>query len=92
VCERAGSREVEGLRATSLTTLVQMVGNGIGSTLLPRSAADVLLKGGDVVGIPFRSQAPGRTVGLAWRKGSSRSALFGALATIFAEAGRKLLG
>lgn len=68
-----------------------MVGNGIGSTLLPKSAADALLKGGDVIGIPFRSKAPGRTIGFVWRKGSSRSAVFVVLAEIFAEAGRRLV-
>src|SRR5882724_3903987 len=40
VCDRAGTRETE-LRATSLSTLAQMVSSGAGITLLPQIAVDV---------------------------------------------------
>ena len=66
----AGSHGREEVRATSLETLRQMVGMGLGLTLLPALSID----GGarqtrKAVEIrPFKSPPPGRTIGLAWRK------------------------
>ncbi len=66
--------------ATSLSTLVQMVATGAGITLLPESALEVELRGGDeLVALPLRP-ARGRTLGLAWRRRSARSAEFAELA------------
>lgn len=70
VCDLAGAREAEAIRATSISTLVQMVANGLGVTLLPESAAPHELRGGDVVGLRFADVAPTRTIGLATRKSS----------------------
>ena len=42
-CDLKGSTELAEVRATSLPTLVQMVAGGLGITLLPESAADVLV-------------------------------------------------
>ena len=69
VCGREG-RASEEVRATSLETLRQMVGMGIGVTLIPRLAAPVNLK---VIhdGVAVKPLAPpgaGRTIALAWRK------------------------
>ena len=77
VCDRAGAREATGLRATSLGTLVQMVANGLGSTLLPELALPVLLRPDlGMVTRRFRAPAPSRSIGLAWRPGSPRRAEF----------------
>ena len=60
-------------RASSLATLVQMVATGAGTTLLPKSAVEVELRGSkEVVAIPFRKPEPFRTIGLAWRRRSPR--------------------
>lgn len=63
-----GSREE--VRATSLETLRQMVGMGLGMTLLPalsvEAAPRVSKKAVEIR--PFRAPAPGRTIGLVWRK------------------------
>lgn len=75
VCDRGGARESSELRATSLGTLVQMVANGLGATLLPETAVGVELR--SELGMRarrFRTPAPGRTVGMAWRRGSARAA------------------
>jgi LysR family hydrogen peroxide-inducible transcriptional activator len=65
-----GSRGREEVRATSLETLRQMVGMGLGLTLLPALAVDagprVSKKSVEIR--PFKSPPPGRTIGLAWRK------------------------
>jgi LysR family hydrogen peroxide-inducible transcriptional activator len=65
-----GSRGREEVRATSLETLRQMVGMGLGLTLLPALAVDAGPRVGkkSVEIRPFKSPPPGRTIGLAWRK------------------------
>ncbi len=52
------ARDTDGFEATSLPTLVQMVDNGLGTTLLPTLAVDAgLLHGTDIVIRPLRSDA-----------------------------------
>ncbi|MDI3469418.1 MAG: hydrogen peroxide-inducible gene activator [Pseudolabrys sp.] len=68
-----------GLGATSLTTVMQMVANGFGVTLVPQIAADTELCDRRVRVLRFAAPAPGRTIGLAWRKTSPRRADFEAL-------------
>lgn len=63
----AKSREVE-FRATSLTTLVQMVAGGSAVTLLPELAVNVEARGLKLR--KFSDPAPHRTIVLAWRKTS----------------------
>lgn len=71
VCRLAGAHEAAELRATSLGTLVQMVANNLGTTLLPASAAPDAPAG--VVTRPFVKPPPSRRVGLVWRRSSPRS-------------------
>jgi LysR family transcriptional regulator, hydrogen peroxide-inducible genes activator len=65
-----GSRGREEVRATSLETLRQMVGMGLGLTLLPALAVDAGPRTSKkAVEIrPFKAPPPGRTIGLVWRK------------------------
>jgi LysR family hydrogen peroxide-inducible transcriptional activator len=59
--------------ASSLATIVQMVANGYGVTLLPEMAiASELHSGGDIRLLRFRAPEPKREIGLAWRKTSPR--------------------
>jgi LysR family hydrogen peroxide-inducible transcriptional activator len=74
------------LGATSLATVMQMVANGYGVTLLPHIAVDVELRDERVKLLRFAEPAPGRTVGLAWRRTSPRKADFVALGQIINEA------
>src|ERR1700754_1878359 len=73
------------LGATSLTTVMQMVANGYGVTLLPRVAVDVELRDERVKLLRFAEPAPGRTVGLAWRRTSPRKADFVALGQLITD-------
>ncbi len=57
-------------RATSLPTLVQMVGAGIGITILPRIAVAAEARRSRLAVRDFDAPAPGRTIVLAWRKRS----------------------
>lgn len=69
VCGARQDRREE-VRATSLETLRQMVGLGLGVTLLPALAVDaaprVSKKAVEVR--PFKGPPPGRTIALVWRK------------------------
>jgi LysR family hydrogen peroxide-inducible transcriptional activator len=60
----------EGLDASSLSTLVQMVGAGIGVTLIPEMAVAVETRSASVSVARFKNPQPSRTVGMIWRKTS----------------------
>jgi LysR family hydrogen peroxide-inducible transcriptional activator len=70
LCAHAGAKET-GFRATSLATLVQMVSASGGVTLLPSIALPVENRRGQLTVRPFASPGPGRTLALAWRRGSA---------------------
>jgi LysR family hydrogen peroxide-inducible transcriptional activator len=70
LCHRARAEELE-LRATSLATLAQMVAAGEGVTLLPEMAVEVEARRAGLAVRPFAEPAPGRTIVLAWRRGSA---------------------
>lgn len=62
-----------GFQATSLHTLVQMVDNGLGVTVLPKMAVDGgILRGLRVDFRPFSSPRASRQIALLWRKSSRR--------------------
>jgi LysR family hydrogen peroxide-inducible transcriptional activator len=81
---RSSRRDVS-LGATSLATVLQMVANGYGITLLPRVAVDVELRDERVKLLRFADPEPGRTVGLAWRRTSPRKVDFAALGQLIIE-------
>ena len=84
VCSAQGASELGDFRATSLSTLTQMVTGGGVMTLLPELARDVETRGRrDLAVRPFRPPAPHRTIGLAWRPSSPRQEEFRALADSF---------
>jgi LysR family hydrogen peroxide-inducible transcriptional activator len=61
--------------ATSLATLVQMVGSGLGVSLLPAMAVRAGLTDNMPVAVrPLSAGAPTRKIVVAWRSGSSRGA------------------
>lgn len=60
----------EGLDGSSLSTLVQMVGAGIGVTLIPEMAVPVETRSAPVSVAHFKNPQPSRTVGMIWRKTS----------------------
>ncbi|XDB00118.1 LysR substrate-binding domain-containing protein [Sulfitobacter sp. LCG007] len=68
--------------ASSLSTLVQMVGAGIGVTLIPEMALGVELRSADVSVSRFRDPVPQRTIGMAWRKASPLAPRLGQIADV----------
>ncbi|BCW87967.1 Hydrogen peroxide-inducible genes activator [Alphaproteobacteria bacterium SO-S41] len=76
-CGVHASRHDDAFEATSLMTLVQMVDNGLGVTLLPQMAVSRgLLKGTGLMTRPLSGDAPAREIALVWRKGTMRRAEF----------------
>ncbi|SES97230.1 LysR substrate-binding domain-containing protein [Stigmatella erecta] len=72
LCTRVGAHEVD-FRATSLTTLAQMVMAAGSVTLLPQLAVSRENRQGQLVVRPFAPPGPGRTLVLAWRPGHPRA-------------------
>jgi LysR family hydrogen peroxide-inducible transcriptional activator len=89
VCMREGAIESP-YRATSLSTLVQMVGAGLGLTLLPSSALAVESARAPVRAVPFRDPAPGRTLRLVWAEHARREPLLERVAERLTSAFRNL--
>jgi LysR family hydrogen peroxide-inducible transcriptional activator len=65
--------------ATSLATVMQMVANGYGVTLVPEIATQTEARNKRVTLKRFAAPEPGRTIGLVWRKTSPRWRDFEAL-------------
>ncbi len=73
-------------QATSLNTIVQMVANGIGVTLLPQMALDArILSGTDVETRHFKEADVSRSIGLMWRSKTPRRAEFTLLGQFIAD-------
>jgi len=64
-------------QGTSLHTLVQMVANGLGVTLLPQMAVESgILRGLNLVVRPLDGERPFRRIALVWRRTSGRKETF----------------
>jgi len=87
-CGALGGEVAARLGASSLATVMQLVANGYGVTLLPEVAAGVELRDSRVKLLRFVEPQPGRTIGLAWRRTSPRKRDFAALGEIVAQAFR----
>jgi LysR family hydrogen peroxide-inducible transcriptional activator len=66
----------DGLDGSSLTTLVQMVGAGLGVTLIPEMAVPVETRSAEVAVARFCDPQPSRTIGMVWRRSSPLSEQF----------------
>ena len=85
-CRLADRRQVEPVEATSLHTLVQMVDNGLGITLLPQLAIEGgILKGTTIRVLPTAAHPPSREIGLVWRRGTGRQREFELLGNVLTQ-------
>ncbi|HEX8124174.1 MAG TPA: LysR substrate-binding domain-containing protein [Allosphingosinicella sp.] len=76
-CNRPELRAEAAMLGTSLHTLIQMVANGLGQTLVPQMAIDAgLLEGTGVVARRLDADHAFRRIALIWRKGSPREKEF----------------
>lgn len=80
-CNRPELRAEASILGTSLHTLVQMVDNGLGMTLIPEMAVEAgILDNTNVVARALDADHPTRQIALVWRKGSPREKEFQLLA------------
>ena len=86
-CNRPELRAEAAMMGTSLHTLVQMVDNGLGVTMLPQMAIDAgILEHTGVVSRPLDAAHPARRIALVWRTGSPRGPEFRLLADALRQA------
>ena len=87
VCHMIDPKRLRSFGATSLTTILAMVAAGQGVTLLPELAADEAVQRDPRLRlVPFADPQPGRTLGVAWRRGSPRAGDYRALRDAIAGA------
>ncbi|WP_108812758.1 LysR substrate-binding domain-containing protein [Sphingorhabdus sp. Alg231-15] len=85
-CNRPELRASARMMGTSLHTLVQMVDNGLGLTLLPKMAIDSgILADTEILARPIKSDRAFRDIALVWRKNSPRKDEFRLLAEIMRQ-------
>ena len=81
ICEEFGAELMSNFEGTSLDTLRQMVGMGMGLSFLPGLYVHASLgRDGSVKSKELKGRALYRTVGMVWRKTSARKAEFETLA------------
>jgi LysR family hydrogen peroxide-inducible transcriptional activator len=88
-CSAASGSTPASLGATSLATVMQMVANGYGITLVPEVAAQMEVHDPRIKLVRFRNPEPARSVGLVWRVTSPRKEDFKALGRIVSESLKK---
>ena len=92
-CGPSTGRSTEGLEATSLPTLVQMVESGLGIALVPEMAVKSdWIESSDLVVRPMKKPGPRRTIALVARRSTSRVVDFQALAEVLRIHGDSVLG
>ncbi len=86
-CGRAGEiPATTEFQASSLHTLVQMVDNGLGLTVLPKMAIDAgIARATGVQMRPLEGQGTSRQIGFVWRTSSPRREEFALLAGFFRD-------
>ena len=80
----------EGLDGSSLSTLVQMVGTGIGVTLIPEMAVPIETRSAPVSTVRFKGQQPSRKIGMIWRKTSPLGEQFLQISEVVKASAEKL--
>lgn len=83
-CSSVRARELE-FRATSLSTLVQLVVQGAGVTLLPSLALETEALRAELGIREIAPPAPNRTIAMVWRKGSALASSLSAVAALIRE-------
>jgi LysR family transcriptional regulator, hydrogen peroxide-inducible genes activator len=71
-CNLRRNDKVDAFGVSSVSTVVQMVANGYGVTLLPEIAAELEARHSPVKLLRFAPPEPAREIGLAWRTRSPR--------------------
>ncbi|NRB34706.1 MAG: LysR family transcriptional regulator [Rhodobacteraceae bacterium] len=90
VCDTSGAKPKQIMEGSSLSTLVQMVGAGIGVTLIPEMALGLETRSAAVSIQRFPAPAPSRTIGIAWRRTNPLSEEFLQIGAVIRKAAEAL--
>ena len=85
-CRIPRSEKMSGFGAASLSTIMQMVANGYGVTLLPEICVPVEGRDSRIALSRFSAPEPQREIGLVWRRSSPRREDFKALGQLLITA------
>ncbi len=86
LCEQYGANLSLDYEGTSLDTIRQMVGMGMGLSFMPALyVASEVLEDRQVIARHIRGKAPFRLIGMAWRKHSARQEEFNTLADLIRQ-------
>ncbi len=88
VCEMSDAQPRQLMEGSSLSTLVQMVGAGMGVTLIPEIAIDLEARSSNVSIVKFPAPAPTRTIGMVWRRSNPLAEQLIEIAEIIRQAGQ----
>ncbi len=86
-CNRPSAAAREVLDGSSLSTLVQMVGAGIGVTLIPEMAVGVETRSAPVAVARLADPRPERTIGMVWRRTTPLAPQLGQIADVVRRVG-----
>ena len=81
-CRMTAATTRDLMEGSSLSTLVQMVGAGVGVTLIPQMAVPMETRTAPVSVARLPDPCPTRTIGLVWRKSNPLGSEFGGLIDI----------
>ena len=90
-CQIRAQSSRNALDGSSLSTLVQMVGVGLGVTLIPEIAVAVETRSAPVDVRRFAAPLPSRQIGIVWRRSNPLDKQFETLAELVRAAGQRIL-
>ncbi|MEM1384468.1 MAG: LysR substrate-binding domain-containing protein [Pseudomonadota bacterium] len=88
-CSSAAAQPRQLMEGSSLSTLVQMVGAGMGLTLIPHMAIGLETRSASVSVARFPPPAPRRSIGMVWRKTSPLADQLLEISAIVRKTGRR---
>ena len=89
VCQISKVQPQQLMEGNSLSTLVQMVGAGMGVTLIPEIGISLEARSSDVSIVRFPNPAPKRTIGMLWRTTNPMSVQLTEVGEIIRGVGQK---
>ena len=88
-CKLSDTQPRQMMEGSSLSTLVQMVGAGMGVTLIPEMALALETRSANVALARFPHPTPSRTIGMVWRKTNPLSDQLMQIGAIIRRVGRR---
>jgi LysR family hydrogen peroxide-inducible transcriptional activator len=87
-CKMSSTVPRDLMEGSSLSTLVQMVGAGIGVTLIPQMAVGIETRSAPVSVVRLSQYRPSRTIGMVWRRTNPLADQLTHVAGLVRDAGR----